>query len=125
MTLRLTLNKSDKLTLKAQFDDVRQRGVKQAGPAMVAAVAPFEQLQCGVVCGRKFSLLAVKRNRARRLLWESFRMLKPHLAPCRIVLIPRRKILDYSVHQTVQELAGLFARHGVLLENAESFQQKS
>ena len=123
--MRLTLNKSDKLTLKAQFDDVRQRGVKQARPSVVAAVAPFEQLQCGVVCGRKFSLLAVKRNRARRLLWESFRMLKPRLAPCRIVLIPRRRILDYSVHQTVQELAGLFARHGVLLENAESSQQNS
>ena len=122
MTLRLTLNKSDKLTLKAQFDDVRQRGVKQVGPAMVAAVAPFEHLQCGVVCGRKFSTLAVKRNRARRLLWESLRLLKPRIKPCRIVLIPRYRIMNYSVHETIKELSILLKSHGVLLECAEQEQ---
>ena len=117
--MRLTISKNDKLTLKAQFDDVRLRGVRQAGPAMVAAVAPFEHLECGVVCGRKFSLLAVRRNRARRLLWESFRLLKPRIKPCRIVLIPRRRIMDYSMQTTMTELAGLLEKHGVLLPDAE------
>ncbi|MBO5645181.1 MAG: ribonuclease P protein component [Lentisphaeria bacterium] len=123
--MHFTLCKKDKLRLKAQFDDVRQRGVRQAGPAVVAAVAPFEQLQCGVVCGRKFDLLAVKRNRARRLLWESFRLLKPYIKPCRIVLIPRRRILKYSAQRTMQELAGLLAQHGVLREDADIPQLKS
>ena len=120
--MRLSLSKEEKLTLKAHFDDVRQRGVKQAGPAMVAAVAPFEHLQCGVVCGRKFSTLAVKRNRARRLLWESLRLLKPRIKPCRIVLIPRYRIMKCTVHDTVKELARLLALHGVLREDVETQQ---
>ena len=117
--MHLSLKKEEKLTLKAHFDDVRQRGVKQVGSFMVAAVAPFEHLQCGVVCGRKFSTLAVKRNRARRLLWESLRLLKNQIKPCRIVLIPRYRIMNCSVHETKKELAKLLAAHGVLRTDAD------
>ena len=120
--MRLSLSKEEKLTLKAHFDDVRQRGVKQVGPFMVAAVAPFEHLQCGVVCGRKFSTLAVKRNRARRLLWESLRLLKPRIKPCRIVLIPRYRIMKCSVHDTKKELARLLDLHGVLCKDVDTQQ---
>ena len=81
---RLSLKKSDKLVRKSQFDQVRCNGRKSAGPGIVAVVAPCDESGCGVVCSRKFSLLAVERNRARRLLWESFRILKPHLLPCRM-----------------------------------------
>ena len=93
--MRLRLNKKDKLRFKAQFDRIRRDGVKSAGPAIVAVVMPIPEgrAACGVICSRKYSLKSVVRNRARRLLWESFRMLKPELSPCHILLIPRRKLM--------------------------------
>ncbi|MCI5778914.1 MAG: ribonuclease P protein component [Lentisphaeria bacterium] len=114
--MRLRLNKKDKLRFKAQFDRIRRDGVKSAGPAIVAVVMPIPEgrAACGVICSRKYSLKSVVRNRARRLLWESFRMLKPELSPCHILLIPRRKLMDLRQTQVVAELARLLAARGVL-----------
>ena len=114
--VRLRLHKRDRIHLKAQFDQVRRDGVKQVGPAIVAVVAPSPsgRVECGVICSKHYSLLSVTRNRARRLLWESFRMLKPDLAPCRIVLIPRRKLMKYDRIRTTLELAGLLAAGQVI-----------
>ena len=111
---RLSLKKSDKLVYKSQFDQVRRDGKKTVGPGLVVAVAPCDEIGCGVICSRKFSLLAVERNRARRLLWESFRMLKPHLPPCRLVLIPRQKLKKYKRQQATAELTKLLAQQGVI-----------
>lgn len=114
---RKTLRKRDKLRVRADFDGVRRRGVKQVGRGMLAIVEPAEAgsaARCGVICGKKYSPLAVRRNRARRLLWESFRLLKPHLRACRIVLIPRQSMKDWKRQQATRELAGLLHRAGVL-----------
>ena len=113
--VRLRLRKSDKLRFKAQFDQVRRDGVKCTGPAVVAIVAssPEERSECGVICSRKYSLKSVVRNRARRLLWESFRMLKPGLSPCRILLIPRRKLMTAGRVEVTEELKQLLFRRGV------------
>lgn len=81
---------------------------------VVAAPAPDGLLRCGVVCGKKYSLLAVERNRARRLMWESFRLLKPEISVCRIVLIPRRNMMKWKRGQATQELARLLVQAGVL-----------
>ncbi|MBR7121535.1 MAG: ribonuclease P protein component, partial [Lentisphaeria bacterium] len=62
----------------------------------------------------KYSLLSVVRNRARRLMWESFRMLKPDLSPCRILLIPRRRMMNYSRQQATAELAEILIARQVL-----------
>ena len=80
----------------------------------MAVVAPCDEPGCGVICSKKYSLLAVERNRARRLLWESFRMLKPYLPPCRMVLIPRQKLKTYKSGQALAELAELLAGQGVI-----------
>ena len=120
----MTLSKSDKLVYKSQFDQVRREGKKVAGPGLVAAVAPCSQIGCGVVCSKKFSLLAVERNRARRILWESFRILKPLLPPCRLVLIPRQRLKTYKRQQATAELAQLLAKQGVISkEKADSLQE--
>ena len=55
-----------------------------------------------------------KRNRARRLLWESFRLLKSEMAVCRLILIPRRRLADWKRQETTRELANLLCRAGVL-----------
>ena len=112
--IRFTLRKEDKIVLKAEFDLVRNAGKKYVGPTLVAVVCPDERVRCGVVCGKKYSLLAVKRNRARRLLWESFRLLKPYLQPCRIVLIPRKGLMSAKCQNTQKELAKLLTKAGVL-----------
>lgn len=70
--------------------------------------------KCGVICSRKFSLLSVERNRARRLLWESFRLLGSRIAPCMMVLIPRRKIKHALQGQVQQELEQMLTLAGVL-----------
>ncbi len=111
---RLSLKKSDKLVYKSQFDQVRREGKKNVGPGVVVAVAPCSEIGCGVICSKKFSLLAVERNRARRLLWESFRMLKPYLPPCRLVLIPRQRLKKYKRQQATAEMAALLVQQGII-----------
>ena len=114
----MRLNKCDKLRFKAQFDQVRRDGVKFASPGVVAIVAPSpaNKIECGVICSKKYSLLSVVRNRARRLLWESFRMIKPDLSPCRILLIPRRKMMEYNRERVTAELVFLLKKLGLLTE---------
>ena len=115
--VRRRLRKKDKLRFKSQFDQVRRDGEKLVGAGLLVVVSPSPagHTECGVVCGKKFSLLAVRRNRARRLLWESFRLLRGEFRmPVRIVLIARKRMMEYSRQQTTRELAALLARRGVI-----------
>ena len=114
--LRLRVRKQDKIHLKSQFDQIRRDGKKFLASGVVAVVAPSPtgRLECGVICSKKYSLLSVTRNRARRLLWESFRMLKPDLSVCRILLIPRKRMLKYDRVQTTREIAKMLAEAEVL-----------
>ncbi len=111
-----SLVKSDKLRNKTEFDQVRRDGKKFVSSKMLVVVAPAPDkfLRCGVICGKKYSLLSVERNRARRLLWESFRLLKSEIAVCRIVLIPRRNMLKSKRGPVTAELAAMLVRAGML-----------
>ena len=80
----------------------------------VCAPSPDGTVRCGVICGKKYSLLAVKRNRARRLFWESFRLLKGFLPPCWLLLIPRSRLERCSRGETTRELAELLVRASLL-----------
>jgi len=74
----------------------------------------------GMKVTKKTFRLATERNRAKRLLRESFRLLLPQLAaePWDLVLVPRRGILDVKEPDVRGELSwacgklGLKARHG-------------
>ena len=114
--IRFRLKKKEKLRFKSQFDQIRRDGIKSVAPGMVVVVAPSPEnrLECGVICSKKYSLLAVVRNRARRLMWESFRMLKPGLSPCRILLIPRRRMKSYDRMRTTAELAEILQAQQIL-----------
>ena len=87
---------------------------------LVAAAAPSKtgNLQAGVICGRKFCIRAVVRNRARRLVWESFRMLKPEIKPGRIVFIPRQRIKQAKCADVQQEMKKLLKKLQ-MLRNSE------
>lgn len=110
--LKKTLRKPDKLRFKSEFERVRANGTKLVGPSMllVYAEAPDNSLRCGVICGRKYSLLAVKRNRARRLLWESFRILRGTLPPVWMILIPRNRMKYRKRQEVTGEMAELLIR---------------
>ena len=106
--LKKTLKKEDKLKLKSEFENVRIHGEKIVSKGFLTVVAKsfdgISNVRCGVICSRKYSLLAVRRNRARRLLFESFRLLKHEIQPCHIVLIPRKRMQDYKLADTMAEL---------------------
>ncbi|MDD3886080.1 MAG: ribonuclease P protein component [Victivallaceae bacterium] len=116
--MKRILEKSDKLRYKSEFDQVRINGRKAVGPHLLVVCAPSTDgaWRCGVICGRKFSTLAVKRNRARRLCWESFRLLKGGLSgsPCHVALIPRRPMLAVKRQAVTIEMAELLVRHGAM-----------
>ena len=118
--VRHRLLKSDKLTLKSDFDAVKESGRSAAGTLLVAAAADAtdESLKAGVICGRKFCLKAVVRNRARRLVWESFRLLKPTIKPCRLVFIPRQRIKKAKCADVIREMEKLLKKLD-LLRNSE------
>ncbi|MBR7128453.1 MAG: ribonuclease P protein component [Lentisphaeria bacterium] len=114
--LKKSLRKADKLKLKSDFEYVRNCGVKYVGKGFLTVVAPpnvENRVRCGVICSRKYSTLAVKRNRARRILFESFRLLKENIEPCVIVLIPRHNMMDYKQPQAMIELQKDLEKAGV------------
>ena len=113
---RLHLRKSSKLQRKSEFERLKSAPFRRAGSLMAVSVAPGEGkfAKCGVICSRKFSLLAVERNRARRIMWESFRLLGRRILPCRIVLIPRRRIKNALQTDVMKELEQILAAAGVL-----------
>jgi len=117
--LKQTLRTHDKLRLKADFDHVREVGVKYVGRLLLAVLAsppPDQKLRCGVICSKKYSNRAVLRNRARRLMWESFRLLKARIVTCHIVLIARQSMMEASQPEVQTELMALLAKAKALKE---------
>ena len=81
---------------------------------LVYADAPDSLRRCGVICGKKYSLLAVKRNRARRLLWESFRLLRETIPAKWIILIPRNRMKHRKRQEVTREMAELLTRANLI-----------
>jgi len=92
--------------LKSEFDYMRATGVKFASRSFLFIFAPSldGELRCGVICSKKYSPLAVKRNRARRLLYESFRLLQNDLSPAWILMIPRQALAKCKCQQVLAEM---------------------
>jgi ribonuclease P protein component len=93
----LTLRKENKLKTKSDFDYVRENGRRYTDSfyTLLAVSGSFPEapyLRFGVICSRRFHRNAVVRNRARRLVSESVRLLQRRIKPCRIIVIPRRAI---------------------------------
>jgi len=114
---RYKLDKSMKLRFRSEFETLKREGETFTGRPLLAVLLPAERTACGVICSKKYSLLSVERNRARRMLWESFRLLRPHfLHPCRMLLIARRSLRNLSRPQTTREVAFLLKKAGILDE---------
>ncbi len=106
---RATLKSREKLVLGSEFAYVRKSGRKYVGNffLLVAADSTDGALRFGIICGRKFSRKAVARNRARRLLRESFRLLKGNIKPCHMVLIARKRMISCTLQEIQKEMETL------------------
>jgi ribonuclease P protein component len=102
------------LRLGVEFRHLREHGQKHAGRHLVLITAPSEDgtLRCGIICGKRYSKKAVERNRARRLLKESFRLLGNGIAPIHLGLIPRQSLKGQAVHAVQRDLIRLLAQAG-------------
>ena len=118
---RLRLRKSSKLQRKSEFERLKSAAFRRAGSFMAVSVAPGEGkfARCGVICSRKFHKHAVVRNRARRILSEAVRLLKPRMQSCRILLIPRRKICSATMPQVKENLERALIQAGIRIQNIE------
>ena len=114
---------SARLRSRLQLEAVRQGGASSAGRLCVVVALktpPDASRRVAFLISRRFSLLAVERNRARRLFRECWRRLYPRLsAPCWISLIPRRGIKGALQPQVQQEVESHLKRLGVPLAPPE------
>ena len=121
--LKQTLTEHDKLKLKSDFMLVHEKGKKQTSPfAVLLYLVPdgnqsLDSVKCGIICSRRFDRRAVRRNRARRLLWESFRLMKQRIMPCQMIFIPRREILNARMQDVAVQMEMMFFRAKILMHS--------
>ena len=116
---KLTFQKNFKLKNKSDFDFVREHGRRFTDAfytllAVSGAESGLAGFKFGIICSRRFHKNAVVRNRARRLVSESVRLLKPRIAPCRIIVIPRRGIYRANMQEVRSRLERSLKHAGVL-----------
>lgn len=119
---RFRLRKEDKLKTRQDFDSLKENGKRVANPYFTLLVIPVitpDDFAFGVICSRKFHKHAVVRNRARRILSEAVRLLKPRMQSCRILLIPRRKICSATMPQVKENLERALIQAGIRIQNIE------
>lgn len=99
-TNRKFLKKTDKIRTKKEFEILKEYGevVKDAYFTMLVLRQGKQEIEVthpkiGVICSRKFHHGAVVRNRARRLIAESFRLNQNRIMPCMLLFIPKKTII--------------------------------
>jgi len=109
---RATLRSNERLQLESEFKHVFDSGKKLAGQYIVLVIgsAPDGELRFGVVCSRKYSTRAVIRNRARRLMRESFRLLKANVRPAHLVFMARQRLKGRALQEVQSEMLDLLRR---------------
>lgn len=102
----------------AEFRAVYEGGKRFDGRLVTAFVLPtqLEQHRLGITASRKMSRLAVKRNRAKRLLREAFRLTDNELGGLRNrydwVFNARRLIIEVKADAVAADLKRIIAQVG-------------
>ncbi len=114
--LRFSLPKENRLRKRADFQRVYNRGRRIEGRFMTAFILPSETSfhRLGVTATKKAVGNAVKRNRAKRLLRETFRLCKAELGGLRgnfdWVLNARRELVAVKLDGPVDEFKRIIAK---------------
>ncbi|MDL2220676.1 ribonuclease P protein component [Eubacteriales bacterium OttesenSCG-928-N14] len=109
--------KSMRIRRNAEFQYVYRRGKSYDSPLVVLVVVHNKaKSRVGFTCGKKVGN-SVKRNRARRLLKESYRLLAPSIKRgCLMVFIGRSPLASASFAQVQQQMLALLQKSGCLKE---------
>ena len=119
---RRNLRKQEKLRTRKDFDALKEHGKACRDPfftVLVQATEPGNPVQIpryGVICSRKLHHSAVIRNRARRLITETFRLSKETILPCSILIIPRRAIFGAKQQEVQEHLLRTLKKAGLIRE---------
>ena len=120
---RHTFSKAERLQYGHQFRAVYERGRALRGRLVVVCVleeppaGTAATRAVGIVTSRKVGI-AVQRNRARRLLRETWRLNKHQLKTnLQIVLIARAAIQGKSFAEVQAEVVALFKAAGLVVES--------
>ena len=113
---RTALSQRARLRNSTDFRSVYENGRRFDGRLMTVFILPneFGQHRLGITASRKMSRLAVKRNRAKRLIREAFRQSAAEMQSLRAsydwVFNTRRALLEVKAGAVLEELRGLIAR---------------
>ncbi len=112
---RAKLDRGAMMRLRSDFDYARRYGTKYVGRRMllIAAPPPDGRPRFGVICGKKFSRRAVERNRARRLLKESYRLVASVVEPAECLFIARVAMKGAGLPEVQREMIHLLGRAGL------------
>ena len=119
---RSSLRKQDKLRTRKDFDALKEHGKACRDPFFTVLVQaaepgnPVQNLRYGIICSRKLHHSAVVRNRARRLITETFRLCKESILPCGILVIPRRAIFGAKQQEVQEHLLRTLKKAGLIRE---------
>jgi ribonuclease P protein component len=123
---RSSLRKQEKLRTRKDFDALKEHGKACRDPfftVLVQAAKPDDPVQIpryGVICSRKLHHSAVVRNRARRLISETFRLNRKIILPCSIVIIPRRAIFGTKQQEVQEHLLRMLKKAGLVRKTNSS-----
>ena len=119
---RSSLRKQEKLRTRKDFDALKEHGKACRDPFFTVLVQaaepddPVQNLRYGIICSRKLHHSAVVRNRARRLITETFRLCKENILPCGILVIPRRAIFGAKQQEVQEHLLRTLKKAGLIRE---------
>ena len=119
---RSSLRKQEKLRTRKDFDALKEHGKACRDPfftVLVQAAVPDDPVQTiryGIICSRKLHHSAVVRNRARRLITETFRLCKEIILPCSILVIPRRAMFGAKQQEVQEHLLRTLKKAGLTRE---------
>lgn len=95
--------KSSRILKRQRFKEIGSARNRYFGKILTIDFVPALSAKIGITVVRQFGN-AVKRNRFKRLVRESFRL--NSRAPFEIIVMPKKGIADYSLEQIKQDLLG-------------------
>ncbi len=112
---RRGLTRNQRIVASADFQRIFGNGRKYVGKYVIMWIDQGSG-RVGVVAAKKTFRRAVDRNRAKRLMRESFRLTVPQSGDVGdIVLLGRRRILDVKMQEVKCELSGLMQDAGLTI----------
>ncbi len=99
----------------SEFEHVKKNGSRLADADMILVhcISPDGKLKIGIICGKKFDRRAVKRNRARRVVRESFRLIRNGIKESHLLIIPKKRLMGTPSAEVQRELIKLLSKAGL------------